>query len=120
MTKKNEDLKIELLSDEPTEVVCGSCSFPIVQDLDEQGRYLGFHEEPAPATEEEALKEGWVEVEFGLLCPKCGPEFKTKTEKEVQEGAESRPLSVYSLTDAKAIDGLVALVPKEEASKLEE
>ena len=56
---------------EELEVVCAQCSFPMVQEKDENGEVTGFRVEPGPMTEEEAVAAGWHDLGVGLYCPKC-------------------------------------------------
>jgi hypothetical protein len=64
MSFMDEDIK-------EIEVVCAQCSFPTVSEYDDKGTVVGFREEPGPRSEEEALKEGWLDHGMGLYCPKC-------------------------------------------------
>jgi hypothetical protein len=53
------------------EVVCAQCSFPMVQELNEEGETIGFRVESGPSNEEEAVAAGWTDHGLGLYCPKC-------------------------------------------------
>lgn len=70
------------------EVVCAQCSFPMVQELDEEGEVAGFHIEPGPASEEEAVAAGWTNHEMGLYCPKCSVAYleELAREREAEAG----------------------------------
>lgn len=52
-------------------VVCANCSYPVVREFDAKGDVTGFREEIGPATEEQAVAEGWLDHGMGLYCPKC-------------------------------------------------
>lgn len=71
------------------EVICASCSFPTVTDYDENGKVIGFREEEAPKTEEEALAEGWLDHGLGLFCPKCSLGLLEDLARDRAEGVET-------------------------------
>lgn len=57
---------------EDSYVVCSNCYYPRVELFDIHGNPCGtYFMDAGPFTEEEALKMGWTEPEYGILCPDC-------------------------------------------------
>lgn len=71
------------------EVVCAQCSFPTVSEFDEKGNVIGFHEEPGPKTEAQALAEGWLDHGLGLYCPKCSLSYLQESAADEAAGAST-------------------------------
>ena len=81
------------MSDQKSEelpVVCVHCNFPAISIYEADGKtYKETIYAKGPQTEEEALEQGWVESELGLLCPRCGAIYLHEQETEASEGVES-------------------------------
>jgi hypothetical protein len=89
------------------EVICQQCGFPTVATYDENGKLTGFHEEPGPATEDEALAQGWLDHGFGLYCPSCSlTHLEEQRQEEAQGVRVGAELDLDSMFERQALQGM--------------
>lgn len=123
--KKPDDLLASLIeykapegSPDELTVVCASCSYPVVRELDEKGEVIAFREEVAPQTEEQAIAEGWLDHGLGLFCPKCS---LAELEQQALDQAESAESGVNNdiseLIDAQVMRSFCPTVSEDTISQ---
>lgn len=99
---------------EELEVVCSNCSFPTVDEFNEDGTFKGFRIEPCTNDLEAALAEGWLDHGMGLVCPKCSLSYLADLERDREAGATNHVGGDgQEIVDAMVLRGLAPEVSEE-------